>query len=61
MNIRPICSIDRAHNAWIVTVNSPVPFAGIPRSYVCLTWEEVEKAARDAAFPFPDKNEPRVP
>lgn len=57
MNTRPICSIDRAHNGWIVTIHGAVS----ARSYLCLTWEEVERMARDAAFPFPDKEEPRIP
>lgn len=59
MNVRPICSIARAHNGWIVTVEPAIQL-GPQRSVLCLTWEEVEKVVKDAAFPYPTPD-PRMP
>lgn len=59
MKVRPLFTVSRASNGWLVTLHDS--FYGAERTVLCLTWEEVEKVMRAAAFPYPNKNEPRGP
>jgi len=53
-------TVSRADNGWIVDLHMRY-CAGPAKTVLCLTWEEVEKVCRDAAFPYPNPNDPRKP
>lgn len=58
MKLLEITTIHRAKNGWLVSV----PNSSYGKdTYVCLTWEEVEKKVKEAAFYFPHYTEPRMP
>jgi hypothetical protein len=59
MRTLSLFTVSRAHNGWIVTLHDG--FYTASRTILCLTWEEVEKVCREAAFPYPDPSDPRKP
>lgn len=62
MKTLEIAVIHRVENGWLVTVpNSSYS----KNTYLCVTWEDVEKRTKDAAFFYSDytkmHGEPRMP
>jgi hypothetical protein len=58
MTILPLFTVQRADNGWLVDLHARYTPA---KTVLCLTWDEVEKVCREAAFPYPDPNDPRKP
>lgn len=55
--MKTLAKIDMTDNGWVVTLLDGT----LSRTLVFTCWEDVEKAVRDTAFPYPDKTEPRKP
>lgn len=60
MKIRPLFTVSRASNGWLVDIFAEY-LAGPSRTVLCMTWAEVEEVMRAEAFPYPNKDEPRGP
>jgi hypothetical protein len=59
MSMRPIATISRAHNGWLVTTQRGT-CSNFEKTYLCMTWEEVERRVKQAAFDE-HTEEPRLP
>lgn len=58
MKTMEIATVHCVENGWLVTVRSRNYGED---TYVCTTWEEVEKRVKEAAFFFPKFTEARKP